>query len=126
MILTCLGKKRRVDQGVDSEQKKRLMPLLGSSCECRSKGFVCALFHNVEVELESVRNRTNQGDNLLTLTGLTNNGRETNAGFGQCNQRAVEKYFATIHGCTRSVSSNKQCLGNSVTHSHEVYTFAVG
>ena len=126
MILTCLGQKRRVDQGVGRKQKKRLMPLLGSSCECCSKGFVCALFHNVEVELKSVRNGTNQGDNLLTLTGPTHNGRGTNAGFGQCNQRAVEKYFATIHSFTGSVSSNKQCSGNSVTHSHEAYTFAVG
>jgi hypothetical protein len=62
----------------------------------------------------------------IKTRGLTHNGRRTNAGFGQCNQRAVEKYFATIHGFTGSVSSNKQCSGNSVTHSHEVYTFAVG
>src|SRR3954463_6761476 len=97
MILACLGKKSWVDDSVDSEQKKRLLPLLGGPREYVSEEFVSLLFHKVEVELKSMHHRTNEGGNLLTLTGLTYNSRGTNAGFGQCNQRTTEQCFSTIH-----------------------------
>ena len=70
MVLTYLGKKSRMNNCVDSKEEKSFMPLRCRPRKCVSEGFIPALFHDVTVELKSVRDLANERGNLLTLTSL--------------------------------------------------------